>query len=268
MLGAEIRQRPLLLDRPDPTAGIVRRTEDDDLLLPRERRGKGVEIHLETALFELERAFVDPPAVGFDDLGEGMVDGREKHDALARLAEGLKADREPRDDAVGGRDPLRLHLPVVPALHPSGNRGGVGRVVAVVAVHAMRGQFVQRLVHRRGRAEIHVRNPHGQPVIRRDAKALLDRVPFAAMGPAPVNHLVEIEHATPQALNCHRSSAPRCWSCSKASCQASEHRLDRRDGDPTNSHPARSAPEEGGGTRGRNRRHDPRAVRGHARDDV
>ena len=85
-----------------------------------------------------QRRLDDLAAVGADDAVEGVVDRGEQDHPVAGLGEGLQAERQPGDDAVGGGDRGGVDLPAVAARHPAGDRRLVVAVVAEVAVDAVR----------------------------------------------------------------------------------------------------------------------------------
>jgi hypothetical protein len=87
----------------------------------------------------------------------------------------------------------------VARLGPPADRVEIGAVIAEIAVDAVIHQALKRLVHHVGRAEVHVRDPHRDAVLGRDAATCLHPVPLAAMGAPPLDNFVEI-HVIPLRL--------------------------------------------------------------------
>ena len=90
--------------------------------------GERLEVHgVAAVVAEDERRLHDLAAVGADDAEEGVVDRGEEDHPVAGLGEGLQADGEAGDDAVGGEDLGRVDLPAVAAGHPAADGGLVAR---------------------------------------------------------------------------------------------------------------------------------------------
>ena len=184
-----------LVQVPDPAAGVVRGAEDDHALAAGEGGGEAIEVHRVAAVrAEDEGRLDDLAGVGAQDAVEGVVDGREQDHPVAGGGEGLQADGQPGDDAVGGEDRGGVDAPVVAAGHPAADRRPVAAVVAEVAEDAVRRLGLHRRRNLGRGAEVHVGHPHGEPVVRRDAVERLHHVPLAAMRAAAVDDLVEVEH--------------------------------------------------------------------------
>ena len=135
--------------------------------------------------------------VGADDAVEGVVDRGEEDDAVAGLGEGLQARWRGRRRCRGwwrsrrGRPPSRGGGPSSRGSPPCrrGRRRSSRRRRA--RPRRERGGDLGR------RAEVHVGDPHGEPVVGRDAVERLHHVPLRAVGAAAVDDLVEVEHGSP-----------------------------------------------------------------------
>ena len=94
---AEISERAQLVAAPDPAAGVVRRAEHDDALAAGQRGVEGVQVHRVAAVLRPTSGdSTIAPAVGAQHPVEGMIDRGEQDHAVARLGEGLQAEREGR----------------------------------------------------------------------------------------------------------------------------------------------------------------------------
>ena len=103
-------------------------------------------------------------AVGNGDV-EVVVDRRLDQHLVSRTGHGPQDGRKGGNDARHRVDPLPLGRPSVAAQKPAPDRLGIGLGRYGVAVDAVLDPPAQRLDDRRGRAEIHVGNPHGQHAV-------------------------------------------------------------------------------------------------------
>mmetsp|Transcript_28333 Transcript_28333/g.52864 ORF Transcript_28333/g.52864 Transcript_28333/m.52864 type:complete len:276 (+) Transcript_28333:1285-2112(+) len=180
---------------PDTAARIVWRTQDQHPLGPVHLGIIGVKIQLIAAVRQGHLAFHHAPPIGFDDLGKGMVAGREQNDAIAGLGKGVDAHRSAVDQAMGGKDRVGIHAPAVTLGHPPLDRRRVCAVIAEIANDAVIRLALHRVQHPLRRAEIHIGDPHGQPAIPRHTVDLFHPIPFHAMAAPALDHLVKA-HAT------------------------------------------------------------------------
>ena len=84
---AEIGHAFQFFPRPDPTARIVGRAEDEHFLSPCHLGIPSLKIHHILARHGFQRAFHHMAARRFDDPGEGVIDGRGQDHAVTSLGE-------------------------------------------------------------------------------------------------------------------------------------------------------------------------------------
>ena len=121
-----------------------------------------------------------------------MINRGKQHHAIARLCKGVNADRRAVDQPMGGENPTGVDGPVVPVLHPPRNGIKIGAVIPVIAENPVLGHLANHVLHAFWWAKIHISNPHGNPVFRRDTIFFFHVIPFARACAIAVDYLVEL----------------------------------------------------------------------------
>ena len=185
---ADLADAPQLVGRPDPAGGVVGVAQQHEF---HRRVGRtalevlevdAVAVAVEHQVALLGRA----AAVGNGDV-KVVVDRRLDQHLVSRTGHGPQNGRKGGDDARHRVDPLPLGRPSVATQKPAPDRLGIGLGRYGVAVDAVLDPPAQRLDDRRGRAEIHVGDPHGQHAVGYPV------VPFHGAGAPPGDDLIEIE---------------------------------------------------------------------------
>jgi hypothetical protein len=203
VIDAEVGHRAQFVRGPDPPAGIVRRAEDQHLLASCEAALPGGEVHLCQAIDIGQRQFHNLAPRGFDDAREGVVNRGHQDHPVARPGEAVDAQRGAVHQAMGGEDPVRLHLPAVPRRHPPADRVQIFAVVAEIAVDPVVQHLLQCVLNHLRRAELHVRDPHGEAIVRLQAVKRFQHVPLAAMGPGTGDGSIEGHVSRPAHWDVH-----------------------------------------------------------------
>ena len=193
VLDTEIGQILQFLLGPDAPARIVRRTEQDHFGVLVDLLRQAVQVHFVAALDLPQRAFDQLAVVGPHRVGEHVVDRREDDDPVAGFRIGLNGHAEGVHQPVRVLHPAGLDLPAVPGLQPVGQGGLIFARIPEIAVNAVLGQPHDRLIDRRRRGEVHIRNPHRDCVVCRMRQDISDPVPLHGMGIAAVDYLIEVE---------------------------------------------------------------------------
>ena len=125
-----------------------------------------------------------PAVVDGDE--EVVVDGRQHQHPVSGAGQRPENGRERRDHARHGKYPVRSGRPAVPPGKPGRDRPVVALRDRGVAVDAVLHPAAERLDDARGRAEIHVGDPHREDVGRRFL------VPLHRVGSPARDQLIEI----------------------------------------------------------------------------
>ena len=166
-------------------------TEHQHRLVARHLRVIGIKIERILAAFYRHFAFDHLPPCGGDHTRKGVVNRCEQDNSVPGLGEGVDTHRGSVNQAVRGENPLGRDFPAVSILHPPLDGTQIFAVIAEVAIDTMVQHILQRGLNHLRRAEIHIRNPHGNARIRGDAVDRLHLVPFRAMGATPVDDFVK-----------------------------------------------------------------------------
>ena len=208
---------------PDPTAGVVRRTEDHHLFAPGHLRVPCGDVERIAPAVPRQTAFDDLAPSGFDDAGEGVVDRRHQDDAVAGLREGLDTDAGAVDKTVSCKDPLRRDLPAMAGFHPPADRVEIGAVIAEIAVDPVAQLRLDRVLDAGRGAKVHVGDPHGNAVLRIDPVKGLHLVPFRTMGSHAVDDVVKTHIRGLVQTHVTSSAGPGTFRYRAAGCKAPAH---------------------------------------------
>ena len=191
VLQADGGERRELLEREDAPCGVVRVAEQEELdVVLDDGLLELYEIDLVMAVFEQQRAVHELAVVVADDGAERVVDGLLDEDGVAGGREGLDGHREREDDArrhdeaiSGGRIAVLLAHPAREHLAVRGPRVGVAEDTVLDAARELVEDGLRR-------AEVHVRHPERQHVLR--VAALRGKIVFEAGGTPPVDDFIKI----------------------------------------------------------------------------
>ena len=184
---ADVADAAQLFGRPDPPRGVVRVAEQHQF---HGRVGgpafQRVEIDRIAVVAVSQFALRGGAPAVVDGDEEVVVDGRQHQHPVSGAGQRPENGRERRDHARHGKYPVRSGRPAVPPGKPGRDRPVVALRDRGVAVDAVLHPAAERLDDARGRAEIHVGDPHREDVGRRFL------VPLHRVGSPARDQLIEI----------------------------------------------------------------------------
>ena len=226
MLDAKGGNRLLLCHGPDATGRIMRRADNQHALTARHGRLHPVEIHDVNAIFLRQWQLGQPTARACDFLGKLMVNRRHDGHVIIRLGQRLNGHANRIAQPECHEHPVRINPPAMAVLHPPDHRVLIGRIACEIPVIRLVQKPAGGRLQELGRREIHIRDPHRQPVFRRHTKHVLHRIPLGRIGAAPVNRLIKI-HRLSSILQIPRHPIATTCEC-KSRCNARPNCLHRR----------------------------------------
>ncbi len=121
---------------------------------------------------------------------EGMIDGRHHHHPVTGIGETLQCEGLTADNAGYKRQHLASDVPTVATTEPAANGSVPLLARRRIAQHLMLKALPQGFHHKRRRAEIHIRHPHGEEVIA--PPYILHAIPFHGVGTTALYYFIKI----------------------------------------------------------------------------
>ena len=152
----------------------------------------GVEIVFIPTVVVHQLAFDHVATSGPNDAGKGVVNWGKEDNAVTHIGERVNTKRCAVDQTMRGKNRFRIHAPSMAVFHPPTNRISIGSVVSEISHDTMVCLIVDRFAYAIGRGKVHIRDPHCEAIIGRNAVDGLHLVPLDVMGAATVDDFVEI----------------------------------------------------------------------------
>ena len=168
MFDAKIAEAFELFARPHAPNRVVRRAEDEKLdLILNDFALEVVEVDFIASVVPQDEVVThDDAAIRADRIREGIIDRLLNQNRVPPLGEGANALRHGKDDAGRDEPPFPRRLESMSLLHPRADRVVIARRRRRISENAAFDHFARRVLHVRGRLEIHVGDPERQKILR------------------------------------------------------------------------------------------------------
>ena len=168
MFDAKLAETFELFARPHAPDRVVRGAEDEELdFIFNDFALEVVEVDLIASVVPQDEVVAhDDATIRANRIREGIVDRLLNQNRIPRLGEGANALRHGKDDAGGNEPPFPRRFESMSLLHPRADRFVIARRRRRISENAAFDHFARRVLHVRGRLEIHVGNPERQKILR------------------------------------------------------------------------------------------------------
>lgn len=149
-----------------------------------------LKVNLILSVFQVERRVNHFALHALRHQEEGMINGSHHHYPVAGIGEALQCEGLTADNAGYKSQHLASDVPTVATTEPATNGSIPFLTRRRIAQHFMFKTLPQGFHHKRGRAEIHIRHPHGEEVIA--SPYTLHTVPFHGVGTTALYYFIKI----------------------------------------------------------------------------